>query len=79
MRQSPYTESRPTHGLHLCARCLQTVIVGRVSVVDIATRYGLDEPGIEPRWEARLFAPVQTGSEAHPVSHTVGTGSPSRE
>jgi hypothetical protein len=27
--------------------------------VDIATRYGLDDPGIESRWEARFSAPTQ--------------------
>jgi len=29
--------------------------VGRDSVVDIATRYGLDGPGIESRWEGEIF------------------------
>jgi len=45
------------------------------SSVDIATDYGLDGPGIESRWEARFFAPVQTGPGAHPASCTMGTGS----
>ena len=40
--------------------------MGRNSAVGIATRYGLDGPGIESRWWARFSAPVQTGSEAHP-------------
>ena len=31
----------------------------------IATRYGLDGPGIESRWGARFSAPVQTGPGAH--------------
>ena len=36
--------------------------VGRDSLVDIATRYGLDGPGIESReGGARFSAPVQTG------------------
>jgi len=43
--------------------------------VSIATGYGLDGPGIEPRWGARLSAPVQTGPGAHPASCTMGTGS----
>ena len=47
----------------------------RDSSVGIATRYGLDGPGIESRWRARFFAPVQTGSEAHPASYKMGTGS----
>ena len=41
----------------------------------IATGYGLDGPGIESRWEARLSAPVQTGPVAHPASCTTGTWS----
>ena len=46
-----------------------------VSVVGIATRYGLDGPGIESRWVARFSAPVQTDRGAHQASCTVGTGS----
>ena len=45
------------------------------SVVVIATGYGLDGPGIESLWEARFYAPVQTGPGAHPASCTMGTGS----
>jgi len=45
------------------------------SSVGIATRYGLDGPGIESRWDARFSAPVQTGPETHPASYTMGTGS----
>ena len=37
----------------------------------MATRYGLDGPGIESRWRARFSAPVQ----AYPASCTMGTGS----
>jgi hypothetical protein len=51
------------------------VLVGRDSSVSIATRYGLDGPGIESRWGARFSAPVQTGPGAHPASYTMGTGS----
>ena len=47
--------------------------MGRDSSVGIATRYGLDGPGIESRWEARVSAPVQTGPGAHPASYTMGT------
>jgi hypothetical protein len=39
------------------------------------TCYGLDVPGIESRWGARIPAPVQTGPGAHPASYTMGTGS----
>ena len=36
--------------------------VGRGSSVRIATRYGLDGPGIESRWEGGdISAPAQTG------------------
>ena len=44
---------------------------GRDSSVGIATRYGLDGPGIESRRGARFSAPVQTGPGGHPI----GTGS----
>ena len=49
--------------------------MGRDSSVGVVTCYGLDGPGIETRWGARFSAPVQTGSGAHPVSYTMGTGS----
>ena len=45
------------------------------SVVGIATHYRLDGPGIKSRWGARFSAPVKTGSEPHPASYTMGTGS----
>ena len=48
---------------------------GRDSSVGIATRYGLDGPGIESRWGARFSVPVQTCPGAHPASCTMGTGS----
>jgi hypothetical protein len=49
--------------------------VGLDGAVGIATRYGLDGPGIESRWGARFFAPVQTGPRTHPASYTMGLGS----
>jgi hypothetical protein len=52
-----------------------TVCSGPVSVVGIATGYGLDGPGIEFRCGARFSAPVQTSPVAHPASCTMGTGS----
>jgi hypothetical protein len=45
------------------------------SSVGIATAYRHDGSGIESRWGARFFAPVQTSPEAHPASCTMGTGS----
>jgi hypothetical protein len=49
--------------------------MGQASVVGIATRYGLDGPGIESRYGARMSASVQTGPGAHPPSCTMTTGS----
>jgi hypothetical protein len=54
---------------------MYTVQVSRDSVVGIATRYGLEGPGIESRWGARFSAPVQTGPGARPASCTMGTRS----
>ena len=39
---------------------------GRDSSVGIATRYGLDGPGIESRWGARFSPPAQTGPVGPP-------------
>jgi hypothetical protein len=49
--------------------------MGRDCSVGIATRYGLDGPGIESRWGARFTARVQTGRGVHPDFYTMGTGS----
>ena len=38
--------------------------MGRDSSVGVATRYGLDGPGIKPRWGERFSSPVQTGTGA---------------
>ena len=56
-------------------KCYHVEVDGPGSAVGIATGYGLDGPGIEFQWGARLFAPVQTGPGAHSVSCTMGTGS----
>jgi hypothetical protein len=50
-------------------------VVGRDTSVGIATRYGLNGPGIESRWGARFSTPVQTDPGAHAASYTMGTGS----
>jgi len=51
-------------------KCLTYVpfnIVDRVGSVGIATRYGLDGPGIESLWGgARFSAPVHTGPGVSP-------------
>jgi hypothetical protein len=50
--------------------------VDRESSAGLATRYGLDGPGIEFRWGGgRFSAPIQTGLGAHPTPHTNSTGS----
>jgi hypothetical protein len=51
---------------------------GRDDAVGIATRYGLDGPGFEPRWKKDFSLPIQTGPEAPSVSYTRGTESPSQ-
>ena len=58
----------------LIAFSLQQWLHDRDSSVGIATRYGLDGPGIESRWGARFSVSVQTGPGAQPASCTVGIG-----
>jgi hypothetical protein len=41
------------------------LILGRYSLIGIASRYGLNGPGIESRWGARSSAPVETHVGAH--------------
>jgi hypothetical protein len=36
------------------------------NLVGMATRYGMDGPGIESRWGARFYAPIQTDSGGLP-------------
>ena len=48
--------------------------VGRYMVVNVATRHGLDGPGIESRW-GDIFSTLQTGHGLHPASYAMGTGS----
>jgi hypothetical protein len=45
---------------------LSPIVQVRDSVISIATRHGLDCPGIESRWGFEFFAPVQTGLGALP-------------
>jgi hypothetical protein len=46
----------------------------RESSVGIATRYGVDSPDIESRWDARFTITVQTNPGTHPASYTTVTG-----
>ena len=50
-------------------------IVGRGTSVGIATRCGLDRPGIGSRWGARFSTSVQTVPGTNPASCTMGTES----
>jgi hypothetical protein len=61
--------------LQISLQILTIYFVGRDSSVGIATRYGLDGPGIGSRWEAKFSAPVQTCPGAFLSYYTVGTGS----
>jgi hypothetical protein len=45
------------------------------SEVGIATGYGMDGPGVESLWWAKLSAPVQTDPGDNPASYTMVTGS----
>ena len=49
--------------------------MGRVSVDDTVTCYGMDGPGIESWCGASFSAPFQTGPGDNPASCTMGTGS----
>ena len=48
---------------------------GRDSSVGVATRYGLDGPGIEFLWGRDFPHPSIPAPGAHPTSYTMGTGS----
>jgi hypothetical protein len=49
--------------------------MGRDNSVGMATRYGLDSPGVESQWEARFSARVWTSPRAHTAFYTTGTAS----
>jgi hypothetical protein len=78
LTQCYFTLSWPS-SIHLTSRIPLPIrsapyIVGRDSSVGIETRYGLDGPGMEPRWGPRFSTPVQTGPESHPACYTIGPG-----
>jgi len=58
-----------------CLKGMYQVSNGPGSVVGIETGYGLDGPGIESWWAARLSIPIHAGPGAHPASCKMGTGS----
>jgi hypothetical protein len=49
------------------------IIFHTVAIIIMATRYGLESPGIKSQWRLRFSVPVQTGPGAHPASCTMGT------
>jgi len=49
------------------------MVVGRHSAVGIATRYGLDAPGIKSWW-GKFSATVQIGPGAQTAAYTMGNG-----
>jgi hypothetical protein len=54
------------HDLYVIYVLYLLIILGRDSSVGIATRYGLNGPGIESRWEAKFSSPVHTCPGAKP-------------
>jgi hypothetical protein len=54
---------------------VQSCMVGRDRSVGIATRYGLDDPGIESRWGREFLKPSRPALGPHPASYTMDTGS----
>jgi len=48
--------------------------VGWDNLVSIATRYGLDGPGIKSQWGRDLLHLSRPALGAQPASHTTGTG-----
>ena len=72
---TPPLPHKSLRSFSLCTFLHPPVICWPGSVFGTATAYGLDGPGIESWWDARLPAPVQTGPGDHPASLTMGTGS----
>ena len=69
-----YPDDEPLVSKHVAVKTARNKVVDGLGV-GIATRYGLDGPGIEFRWGTRVSIPVQTGPGAHPASYTMYTGS----
>ena len=65
-----------TYPFTLCTSCKE--VVGRDSLAGIATRYGLDDPGIESRWEQIFPQLYRRTSGAHTASYTTRIVSLSR-
>jgi hypothetical protein len=71
--QTLYTQKSHNH-IEWCKIQNNLLVWSRDSSVGIATRFGLDDPGVNPGG-GRFSAPVQTSPGAHPASCTIGTGS----
>ena len=69
--QTSWGERRDQKKIYYQATIFRTC--GPGSILHIATGYGLDGPGIESRWGAKFYAPVQTGPGVHPASCTMGS------
>jgi len=50
------------------------LVLVRNDVIRIATRYWMNGPEIQSRWEREFSSPVQTCPAAHEASCTMGTG-----
>jgi len=61
--------------LEFSVQNIASMRLGRDSSVGVSTRYELGGPEIESRWGRDLFAHIQTGTQAHPVSYEIGIGS----
>ena len=62
------------HEIHMKRAGIEPREGGLDGSVGVATRYGLDGPGIESRWR-RDFPLPSTGPGIHPASCTIGSGS----
>jgi hypothetical protein len=51
------------------------MLLERVIVVDMGTRYRMEGPGDRNPVGVKLSSLVQIGPRAHPSSYTIGTGS----
>jgi hypothetical protein len=64
------------HHFFVCLSLINTKLnrVDWDSSVGIATRYGLDDPGIESWWGRDFSVLVQTGPAGQPASYSLDTG-----
>jgi hypothetical protein len=65
---APTGTAHLVHAYEINMSTIHIFSCGPGSVAGLATGYGLDGPGIEPRLGARFSSPIQTGPGAHPAS-----------